>query len=289
MGSCKKEEPVPAAQPKQGFGFVGQKIKGRRWHQTRMRKIVCPGGKEKLMGNIFEAVKQSVTTRQAAENYGIRINRNGMAVCPFHNDRHPSMKVDRRFHCFACGADGDVIDFTGRYFGLNPKAAAEKLAADFGIMYDNRRHAPPKRVKRQLSPQQQYEKAEKYCFRILSDYLGLLREWEKTYAPTSMDEEWHPYFIEALREKTYIGYLLDGLLDGSLEERIAVVASGGKKVKDIEKRMGQLAAGSAGTCRKGSGGTAGAAYSGRSPGDAEKECKGRCYADTGELHDRIPA
>ena len=49
--------------------------------------------------NVFEAVKQSVTTRQAAERYGIKVNRNGMCVCPFHNDRNPSMKVDRRFYC----------------------------------------------------------------------------------------------------------------------------------------------------------------------------------------------
>lgn len=49
--------------------------------------------------NVFEAVKQTVTTRQAAEMYGIRVNRHGMAVCPFHNDRNPSMKVDKRFHC----------------------------------------------------------------------------------------------------------------------------------------------------------------------------------------------
>ena len=61
--------------------------------------------------NVFEAVKQSVTTRQAAEHYGIRVNRNGMACCPFHNDKTPSMKLDKRFHCFGCGADGDVIDF----------------------------------------------------------------------------------------------------------------------------------------------------------------------------------
>lgn len=51
---------------------------------------------------LFEAVKQSVTTRQAAEYYGIRVNRNGMCLCPFHEDKHPSMKVDKRFHCFAC-------------------------------------------------------------------------------------------------------------------------------------------------------------------------------------------
>ena len=44
--------------------------------------------------NVFEAIKDKVTTRQAAELYGIRVNRHGMAVCPFHNDKNPSMKVD---------------------------------------------------------------------------------------------------------------------------------------------------------------------------------------------------
>ena len=44
--------------------------------------------------NVFEAVEQSVTTRQAALVYGISVGRNGMVCCPFHDDRHPSMKVD---------------------------------------------------------------------------------------------------------------------------------------------------------------------------------------------------
>lgn len=89
--------------------------------------------------NVFEAVKQSVTTRQAALVYGISVGRNGMVCCPFHDDRHPSMKVDRRFHCFACQADGDVIDFTSRLFGLSSKEAALKLAEDFSISFDRKR------------------------------------------------------------------------------------------------------------------------------------------------------
>jgi DNA primase len=56
-----------------------------------------------------------------------------MACCPFHEDHHPSMKLDERFHCFGCGADGDVIDFAARLFRLPVKEAAERLAADFGI------------------------------------------------------------------------------------------------------------------------------------------------------------
>ena len=88
--------------------------------------------------NVFEAVKQSVTTRQAAEHYGIRVGRNGMCVCPFHDDKNPSMKVDRRFHCFGCQADGDVIDFVSRLENVSPKEAALMLAQDFSIPYEDK-------------------------------------------------------------------------------------------------------------------------------------------------------
>ena len=86
--------------------------------------------------NVFEAVKQSVTTRQAASYYGIRVGRNGMACCPFHNDRTPSMKVDSRYYCFGCGASGDVIDFAASLHGLGKRDAAVRLAEDFSIPYD---------------------------------------------------------------------------------------------------------------------------------------------------------
>ena len=59
---------------------------------------------------LFEAVKEAVSARTAAEFYWIDVKSNGMARCIFHNDRNPSMKLDRRYHCFACQADGDVIN-----------------------------------------------------------------------------------------------------------------------------------------------------------------------------------
>ena len=83
--------------------------------------------------NIFQVVKENVTARQAAEQYGLRISRNGMICCPFHDDRHPSMKVDKGFCCFACGAKGDVITFVADFFHLAPLEAAKKLAEDFQI------------------------------------------------------------------------------------------------------------------------------------------------------------
>lgn len=52
--------------------------------------------------NIFQEVKERVTARQVAERYGLKVRRNGMACCPFHNDKHPSMKIDQNYYCFAC-------------------------------------------------------------------------------------------------------------------------------------------------------------------------------------------
>ncbi|MGO5026798.1 CHC2 zinc finger domain-containing protein [Mediterraneibacter faecis] len=68
--------------------------------------------------NIFQKVKERVTARQVAEKYGLKVRQNGMACCPFHNDKHPSMKIDRNYYCFSCGAKGDGwnsgMSFTNR-------------------------------------------------------------------------------------------------------------------------------------------------------------------------------
>ena len=60
--------------------------------------------------NLFEVVKANINTQEAAQTYGIDVNHYGMALCPFHNDRHPSLYVsDDHYHCFACGEHGDVL------------------------------------------------------------------------------------------------------------------------------------------------------------------------------------
>ena len=83
--------------------------------------------------SIFSEVKEHVTARQVAEGYGLQVRNNGLACCPFHDDRHPSMKIDKNYHCFACGAGGDVIDYVSRMFGLSQYEAACKLIEDFRL------------------------------------------------------------------------------------------------------------------------------------------------------------
>ena len=186
--------------------------------------------------SVFEVVKQSVTAREAAELYGIAVGRGGMACCPFHDDRHPSMKVDTRFHCFGCGADGDVIDFTARLYDLSPKEAAEKLAQDFGLSYDSK--APPRRsYVRQKSEAQARKEKREHGWRVLTDYYHLLRKWEADYSPKTPDEDPHPRFLEAIQKKDYMGYLLDTFLDSSTEEQDQWIAEHTAEISAIEGRV----------------------------------------------------
>lgn len=198
--------------------------------------------------NVFEAVKQSITTRQAAEYCGLSVNRSGKVACPFHKDRTPSMKVDKRFHCFGCGADGDVIDFVAKFFDIGAKEAAGKLAEDFQISYDHSTEkVKSKPLAKQKKQEQMYRTLEQKCYRVLSDYFHLLRQWEGIYAPKPEDETWHPLFVEALQRKTRIEYLLDVLLYEPIEERATLVKEYGKEVMKLEQRLSELGTGAEGS------------------------------------------
>ena len=158
---------------------------------------------------IFETVKQSVTSRQAAKAYGLEVDVHGMALCPFHDDHYPSLKLDQRFYCFGCGASGDVIDFTARLFGISLKAAAQKLAEDFGIT-----PRPPTEVhipKRHAEP---CPDLERLCICVLRDYLRLLRIWRLRYEPAEPGEPMDDRFVESCQMEATVNFFLDALIDG---------------------------------------------------------------------------
>ena len=191
--------------------------------------------------NVFETVKQSVTVREAAERYGIEVKRGGMACCPFHDDKNPSMKLNEEyFYCFGCGATGDVIDLTARLYNLSPKEAAEKLAQDFGLIYDSQ--APPRRrYVRQKTEAQKFQENRDHAFRILADYFHLLRKWEAGYTPKTPEEPMHPRFLEAVQQKDYIGYLLDSFLEDSPEEQKLWIAEHQSTIANLERRVNIMA------------------------------------------------
>ena len=187
--------------------------------------------------NIFATVRQSILVREAAELYGIEVNRNGMACCPFHDDHTPSMKVNEDyFYCFGCGATGDVIDFTARLYDLSPREAAEKLAQDFGLNHD-RRTSSGKKYVRQKTEGQKFREARDHSVRVLTDYYQLLQRWERDYPPKTPEERLHPRFTEAIQKKSYVGYLLDTFQAYSKEEQKLWIAEHQSEITAMERSV----------------------------------------------------
>ena len=144
---------------------------------------------------IYGTIKAAISVKQAAEHYGLKVNRNGMACCPFHNDRHPSLKLNEDyFFCFGCGAKGDVIDLVARLFNMSSYEAAQKLASDFGL------DPKPPTVAAMVKPKRpyirQFREDEMLCFRVLTDYLHLLEDWKVRYAPKTPEEALDDRFVE---------------------------------------------------------------------------------------------
>lgn len=188
---------------------------------------------------IFEKIRLAVTAREAAERYGISVNRRGMACCPFHPDKHPSMKLDQRFHCFGCQADGDAINLVCRLFDLRPLEGAQKLAEDFGIDYE--KHSFHKK-KKELKPQRKrtanehmaelerkLEKWLSHAYEVFLRYMRWIEFWKDFYKPQITDEDWHPLFCEALENISRIDWYLDTLLFGDEKERLDFFMPAGRR------------------------------------------------------------
>ena len=181
----------------------------------------------------YAKIKQSITARQAAESYGIHVDSHGMAVCPFHDDHRPSMKVDETFYCFGCGATGDVITFTSRLFGISPASAVRKLAMDFGISLKEDSEYPVLPKSRALL---EFEVWVHEAQVTLRRYNQLLCEW-KFLAPQHAGEDFHFLFVEALQNFARVKYLLCTLAFGTEEEKREIYLNCREEVKQIYERI----------------------------------------------------
>ncbi|MBP3266355.1 MAG: DNA primase [Clostridiales bacterium] len=198
--------------------------------------------------NLFAEIKELVTARDAAEYYGFEVNRSGMICCPFHDDKHPSMKVDRNFHCFGCQENGDVIRFTEKLFNLSSREAAEKLISDFRLPIEvgrqpkkkKKRYSEYKRIRRQKMKDLLFEKSVDRMNIVYLQYFHLLNNWLWKYEPKSPDEDYHPLFLEAIHKKDYIEYLLDLLNSGTKEEKASIIIEKGREVIALEERIRKI-------------------------------------------------
>ena len=173
--------------------------------------------------DLFTQIKMGVSVKEAAEYYGLEVNRGNMVCCPFRNDRTPSMKLNEDyFYCFGCGAHGDVIDLVAKLFNLSSYDAAKKLAYDFGIDPDKPPAAAALR-KPKYPLAKAFQREGLHCQRVLCDYLHLLERWKVQCAPKAPDDTIDDRFVEACQMLDYIEDLADILTFAELEVRVKTV------------------------------------------------------------------
>lgn len=142
---------------------------------------------------IFEQVKSAVDMKNVAETYGLHINRSGMVICPFHNEKTPSAKIyPDNFHCFGCGIHLDAVGFTQKFFNLDrPFDSVKKLNQDFGLNL-TLGQAPTvqeqNEYQKRMAEKQAYMEWENFAFKVIHDLIRLLREW-KNLTPENESEK----------------------------------------------------------------------------------------------------
>lgn len=192
--------------------------------------------------NIFSEVKEQLTTRQVAESYGLRIRKNGVACCPFHDDRHPSMKVDKNYHCFACGVGGDVIDYIARMYGLSQYDAAKKLIEDFGlhVQTEAMSREERQRLRREKEERMRIIQIKKKFYRWCEETIELLKDaliqieysGELLYGKPP-DVIFSEDYAMMLHAEPIINYWLDILCMGSEQEKKELFMQGRKEVEHV--------------------------------------------------------
>ena len=171
--------------------------------------------------NRIETIKAAVSPADAADRYGLTVSRNGMTLCPFHDDHHPSLRLyDDHFYCFACAAHGDVIDLAAKLLGIPGPEAIRRLEEDFGI---NTEANLPKTVRPARPHLSRFREDELLCLSTLTEYERLLRRWKTEYAPKTPDNPIDDRFVEACQMLDRIEYLADFLCSAGLEERVKAV------------------------------------------------------------------
>ncbi|MCM1423710.1 MAG: CHC2 zinc finger domain-containing protein [bacterium] len=195
--------------------------------------------------NIFSEVKEHLTARQTAEYYGLNVRRNGTACCPFHDDKHPSMKIDKNYHCFACGVGGDAVDYVSRMFGLSQYDAALKLIEDFALPIDVKGNAElsvqeRERIRREKAECERIlhiqERFEKWCNRTVDILKTSLSEIEKVNTfliGKPPDIIFSGDYAQMLHAEPVINYWLDILCIGDVSEKRELFLKDRKKVKEI--------------------------------------------------------
>lgn len=200
---------------------------------------------------VFKEIKEYLTARQVAERYGLKVGRNGMACCPFHNDKHPSMKVDNGYYCFGCGAHGDAIGYVAQLYGLSQYEAACRIIEDFSLSIEihpaDDREQEKARMKWRKEQEERNriisikDRFRKWCYAeidVLHEACDGIRRIKDSFWNATPDEVFSSEeFATAVDAEPLINYWLDILCLGTEDERIELFTKGRREVDRYVERV----------------------------------------------------
>ena len=189
--------------------------------------------------DVFREVRERVSAQDAARHYGLTFDRRGWALCPFHNDKHPSMSFrNGRFRCWVCDVGGDSIDFTARLLGLDAMGAVERLNADFGLALPL--HRKPTQVearaaRRRLEVAEAHRAFEEWRSNFINRLNAAYREGHLLLKDDPDMEHLTEGQAVAIQMHETFEYWSDALSYGTPEEQAQIYRERGKIAGWIEK------------------------------------------------------
>ncbi len=186
---------------------------------------------------IYDTIKAAVSVPQAAAYYGMNIQRNNMTRCCFHDDHHPSMKLNNTYYyCFACLEHGDVIDLVARLHRESHYAAVQRIARDFGIGPNS----PAPTATKPHIPRRDPDEA--FCMSVLTDYEQLLKRWKRDYAPATADALIDDRYVEACQMLPSITAMTNILFlpDADLRARLVRKVMQDNTISRLKVRLDKL-------------------------------------------------
>ena len=171
-----------------------------------------------------------------AEMYGFTPDRHGFICCPFHGEKTASLRLyTDYFHCFGCGAHGDIINFVQRLKNISALEAVKELADLTGISYGiHKKSVPVRNSPTRSELLRYYADWEKSAFRTLNNYYKLLQQFHKDLKPCDNADKLHPLFVKALHELEYVRSLCMLFISGSAEERKRFYITQREVITDFE-------------------------------------------------------
>lgn len=151
-----------------------------------------------------DEIKAQISMKEVMSRYGVKINRSGMCCCPFHGEKHPSMKVySDSYHCFACGADGDVFTFVMEMDKCDFKTAYLALGGTYEKQTGNQRAVAIAKRERAKSERERADKSKKKLRQEMVDTMSLADKIIKQNSPPKDDDSME-LLSEAINIKTIL-------------------------------------------------------------------------------------